>query len=83
MIRIKSESWLPRDLMVKMGDGREIKGIYSIRIAGDPDSLLTATIELAIEDLDVHANPLLGIDTLTASADALGLRLVPKEVSKP
>ena len=81
MIRITSEGWLPRDLVVTTEDGREIKCISSIRITGDPDSLLTATIEIAVEKLDVHAHPLLGIDTLTASADALGMRLVPKEAT--
>lgn len=56
---------------VETPDGTEVPGIASIDIRIRPDSLVTATMELAVTAQEVEAHPLLGLETLARSARAL------------
>jgi len=79
MIRIASDGWLSSQINVTDDAGRKIDGISSIKIESGDDMLTTATIEIALKKIDVEAHPMLGIETLTAAASLLGLKLVPKD----
>lgn len=53
----------------------EIGGITSVCINIQPDSIITATIEVAVALDEVFAHPLLGRESLERAAEAYGLKL--------
>ena len=58
-------------------DGNEIKGVSKITVTIAPNDFVRAEVEVCVADFDAMALPLLGLDTLKASAAHHGFRLVP------
>jgi hypothetical protein len=59
-------------------DGSNISGVTAVDIAIRPNDAVTATLEIYTAGLDIHAHPLLGLETVRAAAEAHGFVLVPK-----
>lgn len=60
---------------VYTSDGIEIEGVVGIEVDMSVDSFVCAKITLAISRCDIHAHPLLSLDSLRESAAAHGYRL--------
>jgi hypothetical protein len=66
---------------VLMPDGTPIPDISRINLTIAADEVLVANIEVAVAFTDIHAHPLLGIETLVEAAKAHGYRLVEDSAS--
>lgn len=65
---------------VFLRDGTEITDIKTIDVHYAVEDILSATIELAIEQVeDIEAHPFLGLETVRAAAKRYGFDLVAKE----
>lgn len=63
---------------VLMPDGTEVPFVTSVTVTFAPDSPVRAEVEVATDFVEeISAHPLLGLDTLKASAARYGLQLVP------
>jgi hypothetical protein len=76
-IRITNTTALPWDTEVTMPDGYKVPGVSRIALNIGDDRILKATIDMRVAALDVHAHPLLGLETVREAAAAHGYRLVP------
>jgi hypothetical protein len=77
-VRITNDGLSTHTLKIKDEAGNDIPGVVTLALGpvGYGDKM-TATVELLVGKIDVLAHPLLGLETLKASAEALGYRLEP------
>lgn len=62
---------------ITTAEGLPIDGIRTCAIRIEPNSIVTAEIEVNVTGLDIEAHPLLGLDTVRDAAAHHGYRLVP------
>ena len=77
-IKIIATDCGPKSIKFFTVDGQEIKGVCSCDITMRPNSIVTATLDIYPEGLDIKAHPLLTEDTLKWLADYYGYNLVLK-----
>lgn len=66
---------------VFLRDGTEITDIARMDLHFDFDSILSATIDIAIEQIEnIEAHPFLGLETVRKAAKRYGFELVAKEL---
>lgn len=58
-------------------DGTVIPGVRTTKITIEPDSPVMAELDIFLGSIDVEAHPLLSLETVTATAEYYGYRLVP------
>ena len=76
MIRIKCDGGVSQAAQITTEDGTEIRGIRSLNLRMEPNSVVTADMEVIVGQVDVTAHPLLGLETLKEAAAAHGYALV-------
>jgi len=59
-------------------DDKEIQGVHSCDIKMRVNNIVTATLDIYPEDVDVKAHPILSEETLKRLAEYYGYTLVPK-----
>ena len=65
---------------VLMPDGTEVPFVTSVTVTFAPDIPVRAEVEVATDFVEeISAHPILGLDTLKASAARYGLQLVPAD----
>ena len=81
MIRIKCEGGVPQAAQITTEDGTEIRGVRSLNLRMEPNSVVTADVEIIVGQVEVTAHPLLGLETLKEAAAAYGYELCPKDTT--
>ena len=83
MIKIKTapsirRALTGRDVCVFTDDGAEIENILSVSIDQiDLNSVITATIEVLVSEIDIEAERILGLDEIKRAAKLHGFKVVP------
>jgi hypothetical protein len=60
-------------------DGQEIPGVTHVQISIETNLMTTAEISVAVGDCDIHAHPLLSLESLRDAAALHGFILTPMD----
>jgi hypothetical protein len=70
---------IPHNAKIQHEDGSEIKGVMAIDIRMRPDEIVTATLDLIVDEISIEAEPLLSYRTVKEAAEHYGYKLVKEK----
>lgn len=76
-INIKCNDAYPQNIKITHPDGTDVKGVRSIDIRFRLDELVTAILDIYVNEINIQAEPLLSFDTVKRAAEYYGHELLP------
>lgn len=77
-INIKCNDATPQNTKITHPDGTDVKGVRSIDIRFRLEELVTAKLDIYVNEINIQAEPLLSFDTVKRAAEYYGYELVVK-----
>jgi hypothetical protein len=77
-IKIKCDDVVPLKMKITHANGKEIQGVTALDIRSRPNEVITATLSIMVNEINIKAEPLLSFNTLQEMAKYYGYELVTK-----
>jgi hypothetical protein len=79
MIKIICNNEIPNGhVRIINEDGKEIRGVRSVDIRMRVNEIITARLDIEVNDISIQAEPLLSYNTIKKAAEYYGYQLVVK-----
>ena len=78
MINIKCGTPVSNDVQITHDNGKEIPGVIALDIKARPFEVITATLDINVNNINIKAQPLLSFETVQKMAEYYGYVLTLK-----